>query len=75
MRVNIAAFERAARAWVGMILLASPLLELDTYPYNLIGIVLLVTAVAGYCPAHALFRRLRGVKGPSLPSVSGASRA
>jgi hypothetical protein len=57
MKVNVAPFDRGFRAWLGMMLLATPLLELETFPYNLIGLVPLLSGMAGFCPVYALFRR------------------
>jgi hypothetical protein len=57
MTTNVANFDRAARAWLGMMILATPLLELNSYPYSLIGLIPLVTGLAGYCPLYRLFGR------------------
>lgn len=54
MKTNMVLADRTIRMGLGMLLLASPLLELRTYPYNLIGIVLIVTAAVGFCPLYAL---------------------
>lgn len=54
MKQNIVLGERTTRFGLGMFLLASPVLELPTYPYNLLGIVLIVTGAAGYCPLWSL---------------------
>ena len=51
--------DRAVRAWLGMMILATPLLELNTFPYNLIGLVPLITGLIGYCPLYGLFGRRR----------------
>jgi Inner membrane protein YgaP-like, transmembrane domain len=53
---SLVPLDRAARAGLGLLLLASPLLELETYPYNLFGIVLLGTAFASFCPLYAAVR-------------------
>jgi hypothetical protein len=58
MKSNMNAVDVAIRCGVGMFLLSSPLLNLPTYPYNLLGIVLMVTGVAGYCPVYGAFRFL-----------------
>jgi hypothetical protein len=44
---------------VGMLVLASPLLELPTYPFNLLGLILLGTGFTGYCPVYGMFSSLR----------------
>jgi len=64
MKTNVVPFDRALRSGGGLLLLASPLLELPTFPYNLLGIVFIVTGLAGFCPVYALGRAI-------LPSRGG----
>lgn len=52
-----------------MLLLASPVLDIPTYPFNLLGLVLIGTAAIGYCPLYALFSALR--PGSSAARTSG----
>lgn len=52
MKTNVVLAERTARVGLGMLLLASPLLELPTYPFNLLGLVLLATGALGFCPLY-----------------------
>lgn len=52
MKTNVALIDRTIRVGVGMLLLASPLLELHTYPFNLLGLVLVATGAVGYCPLY-----------------------
>jgi len=59
MKPNVVLVDRTFRMGVGMLLLASPLLELPTYPFNLLGIVLIATAAFGYCPLYALLFSFR----------------
>lgn len=59
MKHNIVLVDRSIRIGAGMLLLASPLLELPTYPLNLLGLVLIGTAAAGYCPIYGLFGALK----------------
>jgi Protein of unknown function (DUF2892) len=54
MKQNIVLIERTLRMGLGMLLLASPLLELHTYPLNLLGLVLIATGSVGYCPLYRL---------------------
>lgn len=61
MKANVRPLDRAIRCWLGMMILATPLLELETAPYNLIGLVPLVTGFVGFCPLYLLFRS-RGTK-------------
>lgn len=55
MKSNVVLIDRAARVGFGMLVLASPLLEIRSYPFNLLGLVLLATGFVGYCPLYALF--------------------
>lgn len=55
MKPNVVPAERTTRLGLGLLLLASPLLELPTFPFNLLGLVLVVTGVVGYCPLYRLF--------------------
>jgi hypothetical protein len=64
--------EAGVRAFLGMLLVASPLLDLNTSPYHLLGIVLMATGVAGYCPLKALARQV-GAQRPSPPARSAAA--
>jgi Protein of unknown function (DUF2892) len=59
MKRNVSLVDRTVRFGVGMGLLATPLLELPTYPVNLLGVVLVLTAAAGYCPIYGLLSVLR----------------
>lgn len=59
MKTNVVLIDRTIRVGLGTLLLASPLLELPTYPFNLLGLVLIVTAVVGYCPLYGIFSALR----------------
>jgi hypothetical protein len=72
MKVNIATLERTARMWAGMMILATPLLELDTSPYHLLGLIPFVTGFVGFCPLYALIRAVSGPKrkGLSQPALS-----
>jgi hypothetical protein len=54
MKTNVVLTERTLRVGAGMLLLASPLLELPTYPFNLLGLVLLATGAIGFCPLYRL---------------------
>jgi len=57
MTINVSHLDRAFRVWLGLMLLATPLLELRTYPYSLIGLIPLVTGFIGFCPMYSLFGR------------------
>lgn len=61
MKSNIVLAERTLRIGAGMLLLASPLLELPTYSLNLLGLVLIGTAAVGYCPLYGLLSALRPI--------------
>ena len=55
MKRNVVLLDRTFRMGLGMLVLASPLLELPTYPFNLLGLILIGTGFAGYCPIYGLF--------------------
>jgi hypothetical protein len=54
MKSNVSLVDRTVRFGAGMALVATPLLELRTYPYNLVGVALVITAAAGFCPLYGL---------------------
>ena len=64
MKPNVVLFDRTVRIGVGMLLLATPLLEIPSYPFNLLGLVVLATAVSGFCPIYGLFYALQPKRGP-----------
>jgi hypothetical protein len=66
MLTNLSPLDRGLRAGLGFFLFASPALELHTYPYNFLGLLLVATSIVGFCPIYALFR----VRAPSTPTVS-----
>jgi hypothetical protein len=63
MKCNMSPLEAGIRAGVGMFLLASPLLNLHTYPLSLLGIVLIATGTASVCPLYSVF----GFTSPGTP--------
>ncbi len=63
MKANIVLADRTVRIGAGMLLLASPLLELPTYPFNLLGLILIGTAAVGYCPIYGLLRAFKPAGG------------
>jgi hypothetical protein len=74
MKPNVVLAERTIRLGLGMLLLASPLLEFRTYPFNLLGLVLIVTAAVGYCPLYGLLSSF-GLKSRSSSGGAPRSRA
>jgi hypothetical protein len=52
MKTNVVPVDRTIRMGLGMLLLATPALELRTYPFNLLGLVLIGTAAIGFCPLY-----------------------
>ena len=54
MKKNVVLIDRIVRVGTGLLLLASPLLQLNTYPFNLLGLVLIGTGTVGYCPLYRL---------------------
>jgi len=73
MKSNIVLADRTARMGLGMLLLASPLLELHTYPFNLFGLVLVATGFIGFCPIYSVLGTL-GAK-PTTPAKPAHVRA
>ena len=55
MKGNMAPLDRGLRCGLGTFLILTPLLELNTFPYNLLGIIPLATALAGVCPLYSVF--------------------
>ena len=74
MQTNLLPLDRAIRLGGGLFLLASPILELQTYPYNLLGILPIATAIAGYCPLYALARMILPSRRSSGPQPLASSR-
>jgi hypothetical protein len=77
MKTNVVLVDRTIRMGLGMLLVASPLLELPTFPFNLLGLVLIVTAGVGWCPIYgflSLFTAPHGTK-PSIAERSVAVRS
>jgi hypothetical protein len=79
MKSNVVLADRTIRLGAGMLLLASPLLEIPSYPLNLLGLVLVGTALIGYCPIYGILSALgphreveRPAKGPKHGSVAKA---
>ena len=58
MKSNVVLIDRTARVGLGMLALASPLLEIPSYPFNLLGLVLVATGMVGYSPLYSLFTHL-----------------
>jgi hypothetical protein len=58
MKTNVVPADRTVRMGLGMLLLASPVLELHTYPFNLLGLVLIGTAAVGFCPLYRIVTAL-----------------
>jgi hypothetical protein len=55
MKINQTPFDRALRGVIGIALVASPVMGLDTIPVNWIGLIPWATAVLGWCPLYAAF--------------------
>jgi hypothetical protein len=58
MTCNVHPLDAALRSAAGVFLVASPLLNFATYPYNLAGLVLVASGVASFCPVYAVLRAL-----------------
>jgi len=61
MPINVGTIDRALRAIVGLILISLVFVGPQT-PWGWIGVVPLLTAVIGFCPAYTLF----GIKSCSV---------
>jgi len=68
MQTNLVPIDRAIRLGGGLLLLASPILELHTFPFNLLGIIPIATSIAGFCPLYALRRWLPKLGAAHSPS-------
>ncbi len=75
MKPNVVITERTIRMGLGMLLLASPLLEIHSYPFNLLGLVLIATGASGFCPLYGIFAALRAKPAsPTKPRLVKVSR-
>lgn len=74
MRTNLVPLDRAVRGGGGLLLLATPLLELHTFPYNLLGIIPIATAIAGFCPVYSLGRWIVPKRYPRGPGAFRSQR-
>ncbi len=75
MKTNVVLADRTARLGLGLVLLASPLLELPTYPFNLLGIVLIATAAFGYCPLYQLLAPSKSARSSTLKVVEAHGKS
>ncbi len=58
MKCNMSPLEAGIRSGLGLFLLASPLLDLPTSPANWLGLVLIASGLASFCPLYAAVRAL-----------------
>ncbi|HTQ04718.1 MAG TPA: DUF2892 domain-containing protein [Polyangiaceae bacterium] len=58
MSFNVAPIDQAIRIGLGLFVVATPVLDLHTYPYSLLGLVLMGTGLVGFCPIYAALRAL-----------------
>jgi hypothetical protein len=72
MKTNVVLLDRTIRMALGMLLISSPLLELPTYPFNLLGLVLVATAIIGYCPIYGFFKLFSAPRGTKRSATNGA---
>ena len=54
MNINITPADRSLRAMIGLAIVASPIMGLDTAPLNWLGLVPWATAVLGFSPLYHL---------------------
>lgn len=63
-------FDRAVRVSGGLLLFASPALNFHTYPWNLLGLAVMLTGFVGFCPLYEVAARLRLLfAGSAAPST------
>ncbi len=70
MKRNITALDAAIRSCPGMFLVASPLLNLHTYPFNLLGIIPMLTGLVSYCPLYGAVRFLLPARGHGSSTIA-----
>lgn len=75
MKTNVVLADRTARLGLGLLLLASPLLEVHTYPFNLLGIVLIATAAIGYCPLYQLLAPSKSPRSSAMKLVEARNKS
>jgi hypothetical protein len=75
MKTNVVLLDRTVRVALGALLLASPLLNLHTYPVNLLGLVLFASGFFGYCPLYGLLSALTPKAGEQARSRAGTVAA
>lgn len=56
MKCNLTPIDTAVRGGLGLALVASPLLNFHTQPYNWLGLIPIGTAFLSFCPLYAAFR-------------------
>ena len=54
-------FDRAVRVSGGVFLFATPALNFHTYPWNLLGLAVMLTGFLGFCPLYELVARTRAL--------------
>lgn len=74
MKCNMSPLDAGIRSGLGLALLASPLLDLNTYPLNLLGLVLIATGLASFCPLYVVLRALVPASGRTAPRNPATSR-
>ena len=67
-------FDRAVRVSGGVLLFGSPALNFHTYPWNLLGLVLMVSGLVGFCPLYEGVARLRRLFTSSAPRSERSER-
>jgi hypothetical protein len=54
MKINEAPLDRAIRGVIGVALIATPVVGLDTTPFNWLGFIPFATAITGICPLYRM---------------------
>ncbi len=71
MKCNITPLDAAIRCGVGWFLIITPLLNLHTYPFSLLGIIPVITGLVGYCPLYGAVRVLLPARHHGSSTLAG----
>ena len=74
MTVSLLPFDRAVRVSGGVLLLATPILTRPTYPFNLLGLVLMVTGLVNFCPLYEIVARALRLFAGGAPEQRSSER-
>ncbi|HVY29632.1 MAG TPA: DUF2892 domain-containing protein [Polyangiaceae bacterium] len=75
MENNLVFGERVLRIFMGMFLLASPMVEPFMYPLNLLGLALIASGAVGYSPLYGLLSFMSARRAAKPKARPGAGNA